>query len=56
MTKQIWLDQTSKQKVIYFSCEELGHIVVRFQNRENKDDKKKKKYKGKKDFKNYKDC
>ena len=44
-----------KIPLIYFSCEEVTHIVVRFPNRENKDERKHKKYKGKKDFKYYKD-
>ena len=41
--------------MIYFSCEEVGHIAARCPNREEKDEKKHSKYKGKKDFKIYKD-
>ena len=44
-----------KIPLICFSCEEVGHIVARCPNRENKDEKKSNKYKGKKEFKNYKD-
>lgn len=40
--------------MIFFSCEEVGHIVSRCPNKEHKDEKKSHKYKGKKDLKNYK--
>ena len=41
--------------MIYFSCEEVGHIVARCLNREDKDEKKHNKYKDNKDFKKFKD-
>ena len=47
-----------KIPLIFFSCEEVGHIAARCPNRENKDEKKSHKHKGKKEFKihkNYKD-
>ena len=40
---------------IFFSCEEVDHIVVRFPNKEDKDEKINNRFKFKKDFKNYKD-
>ena len=43
-----------KVPLIYFSCEEIGHIAARCPNKDNKDEKKSHKYKGKKDFKGYK--
>ena len=43
-----------KIPLICFSCEEVGHVVARCPNREDKDEKKSNKYKGKKEFKNYK--
>jgi hypothetical protein len=44
-----------KIPLIYFSCEEVGHIVARCPKKEDKDEKKSNKFKGKKEFKNYKD-
>ena len=41
--------------LIYFSCEEVGHIVARCPNKEGKEENKHNKYKGKKDLKSYKD-
>ena len=41
--------------MISFSCEEVGHIVARFPNKESKEEKKSSKYKNKKEHKNYKD-
>ena len=43
-----------KIPLIYFSCEEIGHIVTRCPNKESKDEKKSHKYKGKKKFKSHK--
>ena len=40
--------------LIFFSCEEISHIVAKCPNKEKKDEKKSKKYKSKKEFKNYK--
>ena len=37
-----------KIPLIFFSCEQVGHISTRWPNRENKDEKKINKYKGKK--------
>ena len=44
-----------KIPLIYFSCEEVGHIVVRCPNRVDKDETNRNEFKGKKEFKNYKD-
>jgi hypothetical protein len=44
-----------KIPLIYFSCEEVGHIVARCPNKEGKEEKKHDKYKGKKYFKIYKE-
>ena len=44
-----------KIPLIYFSCEEVGHIAARCPNKEGKEEKKYEKYKGKKHFKSYKD-
>ena len=44
-----------KVPLIFFSCEEVGHIVARCPNKESKYDIKSSKFKGKKDFKRYKD-
>lgn len=41
--------------MIYFSCEEVGDIAARCQNKQNKDENNYNKYKGNKDFKSYKD-
>ena len=41
--------------MIFFSYEEVGHIVARCPKKEGKEEKKHDKYKGKKDFKSYKD-
>ena len=44
--------------MICFSCEEVGHIVARCPNRDDKDENKHNKFKGKKDlinFKNFKE-
>ena len=43
-----------KVPLIYFSCEEIGHIAARCLNKQSKDEKKGHKYNGKKDFKNHK--
>ena len=43
-----------KIPLIYFSCEEVGHISATCPNKDSKDEKKNHKYKGKKDFKNHK--
>ena len=40
-----------KVPLIYFSCEEVGHIAARCPNKQNKDEKKDHKYNGKKYFK-----
>ena len=40
--------------LICFSCEEIGHIVANYPNKEDKYDKKVNKFKGKKDLKSYK--
>ena len=42
-----------KVSLIYFSCEEIGHIAARCPNKQN-DEKKDHKWKGKKDFKSFK--
>ena len=44
-----------KAPLIYFSCEEIGHIVARCPNKQRKDEKKGHKYNGKKNFKSFKD-
>ena len=44
-----------KFPLIYFSCEEIGHIVARCPNKQSKDEQKGHKYNGKKDFKSFKD-
>ena len=44
-----------KIPLIFFSCEEVGHIAARCPNREGKEENKHEKYKGKNDFKSYKD-
>lgn len=44
-----------KIPLIFFSCEEVGHIATRCPNREGKEENKNENYKGKKDFKSYKD-
>ena len=44
-----------KIPLIYFSCEEVGHIVARCPNREGKEEKKNNKYKNKKEYKRYKE-
>ena len=43
-----------KVPLIYFSCEEIGHIAARCPNKESKGEKKSHKYNGKEDFKNHK--
>ena len=43
-----------KIPLIYFSCEEIGHIAARCPSRESKDEKKSHKYKGKKEYKIHK--
>ena len=43
-----------KATLIYFSCEEIGHIVARCPKKKNKDEKKGHKWYGKKDLKNHK--
>ena len=43
-----------KVPLIYFSCEEIGHIAARFPNKKNKDEKKGHKCNGKKNFINHK--
>ena len=43
-----------KIPLIYFSCEKIGHIATRCQNKERKDEKKSHKNKGKKEFKGHK--
>ena len=44
-----------KTPLIYFTCEEIGHIAARCPNKKSKDEKKGHKYKGKKNFKSFKD-
>ena len=44
-----------KAPLIYFSCEEIGHIVARCLNKQRKDENKGYKYNGKKNFKSFKD-
>ena len=41
--------------MIFFACDEVGHIDVECPNKNEKDEKKFSKYKGKKDYKSYKD-
>ena len=43
-----------KIPLIYFSCEEIGHIATRCPNKESKDEKKSHKQKRKKEFKGHK--
>ena len=43
-----------KVPLIYFSCEEIGHIAARCPIKQNKDEKKDNKWNGKKDFKSFK--
>ena len=43
-----------KVPLIYFSCEEIGHIAARWPNKQSKYEKKGHKCNGKKDFKNHK--
>ena len=43
-----------KVTLIYFSCEEIGHIAARCPNKQNKDEKKSYKYNDKKNFKGHK--
>ena len=43
-----------KIPLIYFSCEEVGHIAARCPNKDSDDEKKSHKYKGRKDSKNHK--
>ena len=40
-----------KIPLIFFSCEEVGHIAARCPNKDSKDENKSHKYKGKRDFK-----
>ena len=44
-----------KIPLIYFSCEEVGHIATRCPNKESNEEKKSSKYKNKKEYKSYKD-
>ena len=43
-----------KIPLIYFSCEEIGHIATRCPKKERKDEKKSHKYKDKKEFEGHK--
>ena len=50
----IEVEENTKVKFPYFSCDEIGHIAARCPNKQNKDEKKGHKCNSKKDFKNHK--